>query len=119
VAEGQNGGVPRPWTRRERERAENGVLSRGLIDIRTIAYRPEIAGDPAAALERIRVIADACHNLPGNARRHRQGSDPDPFAWAWQTVSPETREWLAEVFGSLGLDTAWLDAIPGGPCQLP
>lgn len=57
--------VPRPWTRRERDRAVAGVLSRGFTDIRTIAYRPEIAGDPAAALERIRMIADACHNLPG------------------------------------------------------
>ena len=111
--------VPRSWTRRERVLAESGVLSRDLIDIRTTAFRPEIAGDPAAALERIRMIADACHNLPGAARRRRRGSRRDPFVRTWQTASPEAREWLTEAFGAYGLDTAWLDAIPPKPRQLP
>ena len=104
--------MPRPWTRRDRNRAEIAVLSRGFTDIRTIACKPGTAGDPTAALERIRMIADACHNLPGAARRRRRGPHPDPFAWAWQTASPDKREWLTEVFQSLGLDTAHLATAP-------
>jgi hypothetical protein len=98
--------------RRERERAETGVLFRGFVDIRTIAHRPEVAGDSAAALKRIGMIADACHNLPGAATWRRRGSEPDPFAWAWQASSRDMRESLGEVFQSLELDTAWLDAVP-------
>lgn len=114
AAQATIGRMRRPWTRRDRSRAEIAVLSRGFIEIRTIAYKPEVVGDPAAALERIRMIADACHNLPGAARVHRRGSHPDPFAWAWQTASSDKREWLAGAFQSLGLDTADLDAIPVG-----
>jgi len=88
------------------------VLSRGFTDIRTIAYKPEIVGDPAAALERIRLIADACHNLPGAGPGRRRDGRPDPFAWAWQTAGADKREWFTEVFWSVGLDTACLDAIP-------
>jgi hypothetical protein len=84
-------------------------MFRSYTDIRAIARNPERVGDPAAALARIRMIADACHNLPGAARPGRRGSGPDPFAWARQTASPYRREWLAEVLQSLGLDTAWLD----------
>jgi hypothetical protein len=84
-------------------------MFRGYIDIRTIAHNPERIGDPAAALERIRMIADACHNLPGADRPRRRGSRPDPFSWTWQTASPDQREWLAEVSQPLELDTAWLD----------
>jgi hypothetical protein len=47
------GRVPRPWTRRERERAATGVMFRGYTDIRAIARNPERVGDPAAALARI------------------------------------------------------------------
>jgi hypothetical protein len=104
--------MPRPWTRRERERAAIGVVSRGFTDIRAIAYQPERAGDPAAALGRIRMIADACHNLSGAAQSRCRDGAPDPFAWAWQTASSDQREWLTEVLRSLGLDTAWLDAAP-------
>ena len=105
-------GRPRPWTRRERQRAEIAVVSRGFTDIRAIAHEPERAGNPVAALGRIRMIADACHNLPGAARPGRRGSGPEPFAWAWQTASPDQREWLTEILQSLGLDTAWLDTVP-------
>lgn len=104
--------MPRPWTPRERERAETGVLVRGFVDIRLIAREPDRAGDPAAALKRIHVIADACHNLTGAATWRRRGSRPDPFAWTWQTASPDQREWLVEIFQSLELDTAWLDTVP-------
>jgi len=104
--------MPRPWTRRERERAATGVMSRGFAHIRTIAHEPELAGDSVAALERIRMIADACHNLPGSIGPTRRDSSPDPFAWAWQTASSDQREWLAQVLRSLDLDTAWLDNVP-------
>jgi hypothetical protein len=104
--------MPRPWTKREREDAVIGAISRGFIEIRTIAYKPEIVGDPAAALKRIHMIANACHNLPGVTRRSRRGKGPDPFAWAWDTASSDEREWFTTVFRSLRLDTAWLDTIP-------
>jgi len=104
--------MPRPWTRRERERAATGVMSRGFADIRTIAHEPELAGDSVAALERIRMIADACHNLPGSIGPNRQDGGPDPFAWAWQAANSDQREWLTQVLWSLDLDTAWLDNVP-------
>jgi hypothetical protein len=109
---GHNGTHARPWTRRERERVATGVMSRGFTDIRSIAHKPEIAGDSAAAFERIRMIADACHNLPGAARPRRRGNGPDPLAWAWQTASPDQREWLVQVLQSLGLDAVRLDTVP-------
>jgi hypothetical protein len=104
--------MPRPWTAREREFAETGVLARGYIDIRVLTYKRESAGDPATALRRIQMIADACHNLPGAARRRHRGGGLDPFVSTWQMAKPDQREWLAEVFQSLRLDTAWLDNAP-------
>jgi hypothetical protein len=111
--------VSRSWASREWKRAADGLMARGFIDIRTIASHPECVGDPAAALERIRMIADTCHNLPGATRSHRKRNTSDPFVWLWHMAAPSQREWVAQVLRSLRLETGWLDNAAPGPSSLP
>ena len=41
-------------------------MSQAFIEIRALAsYTAKDEEDPAGVLERIRLLADACHNLPG------------------------------------------------------
>jgi hypothetical protein len=68
-------------------------------------------GDPVGALERIRLLADACHNLPGViGHRPPRPGDADPFIGPWR--HPREHDWMAGVLKSAGLDTGWLDAAP-------
>ena len=76
-----------------------------FIEIRALAYTTrEGREDPSEALEQIRLLADACHNLPGVIGRRPQ---------AWR--NPRKHDWMARVLKSTDLDTAWLDAAPRWP----
>lgn len=103
----------RRWNRRERERAARKLMWFAFVEIRYLARGPKGTEDPAAALERIGWLADACHNLPGVAgRRPSRWGDTDPFIGPWKSSRPGQHAWMAGVLKSAGLDTAWLDAAP-------
>jgi hypothetical protein len=106
------------WSRRERERAAKRLMSQAFIEIRALAYTAkDEEEDPAGALERIRLLADACHNLPGViGRRPPRPGDADPFIGPWR--HPREHDWIARVLKSADLDTAWLDAAPRLPSAL-
>ena len=75
----------RRWSRRERERAAGRLMSRAFLEIRALAYGAQDAEDPAGALERIGLLADACHNLPGViGRRPPAPGEADPFIGPWR-----------------------------------
>lgn len=104
----------RRWNRRERERASKRLMSQAFIEIRTFAYTAKDKEDLADALERIRLLADACHNLPGViGRRPPRPGDTDPFIGPWR--NPREHDWMARVLKAADLDTAWLDAAPRWP----
>ena len=105
------------WGRRERTRIVNGLLRLALIEIRYLARQPETAEDRGGALDRIGMIADACHNLPGAERIHpRTPYDLDPFVYLWQTSTPAQRKWLIARFQSLDVDYQYLlDSAPWPP----
>lgn len=86
-----------------------------FIEIRTLAYTTrEGRADPSEALEQIRLLANACHNLPGViGRRPPALGDVDPFIEPWR--NPREHDWMARVLKSTELDTAWLDAEPRWP----
>lgn len=75
----------RRWNRREREQAAKRLMSQAFIEIRTLACTANDKEDLADALERIRLLADACHNLPGViGRRPPHPGDVDPFIGPWR-----------------------------------
>lgn len=104
----------RSWDRRERERAAKRLMSQAFIEIRTLAHTAKDKEDSADALERIRLLADTCHNLPGViGRRPPRPGDADPFIGPWR--NPREHNWMARVLQSAGMDTAWLDTAPRWP----
>jgi len=104
----------RRWNRRERERAARQLMSRAFIEIRALAYGTLGKEGPAGALERIALLAGACHNLPGViGRRPPAPGEADPFVGPWR--NPREHDWMARVLKSASLDTSWLDAAPRTP----
>ena len=103
------------WNRRERELAAKRLMSMAFIEIRARGYTTrEGREDPSEALEQIRLLADACHNLPGViGRRPPAPGDIDPFIGPWR--DPREHDWMARVLKSAELDTSWLDAAPRWP----
>ncbi|MDG4827441.1 hypothetical protein O7635_36830 [Asanoa sp. WMMD1127] len=105
----------------ERDRYVAALLAaRAFIEIRFLArsakQTPEAQPDDDV-LERIRWLADLCHNLPGIARPRpwrpsRTGaplSSRDramrnrPMSWAWNTTSPEGQAWMLRHIEQAGL----------------
>lgn len=86
-------------------------MGTAFMEIRHLARGPAGRDDPAAALERIGMIADACHNLPGAGRVPQEG-DLDPFVGPSKSDTMGKHAWMAGVLKSANLDTAWLDAAP-------
>ena len=104
----------RRWNRRERERAAKQLMSQAFMEIRTLAWTAKDKEDPTDALERIRLLADACHNLPGViGRRPPAPGDVDPFIGPWR--NPREHDWMARSLKPACLDTSWLDAAPRTP----
>jgi hypothetical protein len=103
----------RPWNRRQRERAAGYLMARGFVEIRYSAFRAKSEEDPAARIEWVRVVADACHNLPGViGKPPPRPGDVDPFIGPWKSSNPALHAWMAGVLKEAGLETAWLDAAP-------
>jgi hypothetical protein len=81
------------------------LLQNALVQIRTMAHlRQEVAAGenepPLDYHERIRLIADACENLPGYLRTNApvQGLQD-----AWRNASEVQRQWLRETLAQHGL----------------
>jgi hypothetical protein len=80
------------------------LLRNALLQIRTMAYLRRDPADPTADyVERIRMIADVCHNLPALGRR-RWRTDIPPFLFMWLTASEPKRAWLRQQWTEMGYD---------------
>lgn len=83
--------------------AANIVVHKALIEIRFLASnRPDWDRTGEANLDRIRFLANMCHNMPTTPRGRRwraRRRDRPPMSWAWNTSGPEARalmfEWIA------------------------
>jgi hypothetical protein len=103
------------------EEAIARLLWAACIDIRHMAARGRNATASASTdpddnyYERIRVIADACHNLPillGTARRRvRRRAAVRQLEYLWKTASDEQLAWLHAKLDKIGYDYAELDAL--------
>lgn len=107
----------KPWTRRERAHVANSLSRRALVEIRYLARHPESTEGIDAALARIAMIADPCHNLPGAGEvLPRSIYDLDPFVYLWQSSTDAQRERLIRQVESLGSDYRYLvEAAPWPP----
>lgn len=87
------------------------------MEIRYLVRHPESTEGTDAAVARIAMIADACHNLPGADKVvPRSIYDLDPFVYLWQSSTDAQREWLIRQFESLGADYRYLvEAAPWPP----
>ncbi|MFI6758823.1 hypothetical protein ACIBF5_06715 [Micromonospora sp. NPDC050417] len=110
--------MARVWRRRTREYVKAHLLSAALIEIRTLAYLPDTANHPTGHLEQIRLIADACHNLPTTGGVRRDGFDP--FVYLWQTTNAYQRAWLVRHLDEAGVDYRYLaQSAPWPPPSTP
>jgi hypothetical protein len=96
--------------RRDRDLA--ALLSaRAFTEIRYLAGQVRRNPEDHSAeevLDRIRFLANLCHNLPGASRPRRRrpsrkGAPPSnreqaltdrPMSWAWNTAGPEGQAWI-------------------------
>jgi len=71
------------------------LANRALAEIRFLAgNRPSWNRTSEGNLDRIRFIADLCHNMPGAARPRRFGRLPRrerALSWAWTTATPKAK----------------------------
>ncbi|TDC55567.1 hypothetical protein E1281_11935 [Actinomadura sp. KC345] len=96
------------------------LAARAFLEIRYLAgdaRRVSEDRSPEDDLERIRFLADVCHNMPGIAqprpwrpsRRGAPGSSVQqamakrPMGWAWHTAGPEKRAWMLRHIENAGL----------------
>jgi hypothetical protein len=84
------------------------LAAEAFIEIRHLAWRRLQDGPPDEDLERIRFVADLCHNLPGIARPRPRRPSRDgtsgtsseramarrPMSWTWNTATPDGRAWM-------------------------
>ena len=87
------------------------LAAAAFIEIRYLAgdvRRTSEDSSPDEDLERIRFLADLCHNMPGVTRPgrwqpSRRGASPSsfqqamtkrPMSWIWHTAGPEGRAWM-------------------------
>lgn len=81
------------------------LVQDALVQIRTMAYlRREVAAredePPIDYHERIRLIADACHNLPGYLRAGRPAQG---LREAWHNADAVQQEWLRDTLEQHGV----------------
>ena len=80
------------------------LARRAFVEIRSLAgNRPSRNRASEENLDRIRFLADMCHNMPGLARRRgfrRMWSKQRPMAWTWNTTGPQGQalmlNWIEE-----------------------
>ncbi|MGI5284720.1 hypothetical protein ACQEVF_15470 [Nonomuraea polychroma] len=87
------------------------LAARAFTEIRYLAGEVRRSSEDSSVeedLERIRFLADLCHNLPGITRPRpwrpsRRGTSPTsreqamaqrPMAWTWHTTGPEGHAWM-------------------------
>jgi hypothetical protein len=102
------------WSRDQRRAAITALLSAAMIEIRTLASRPDSSKHPDGHLAEIRLIADVCHNLPG-ADQPQPAGEYDGLVWTWQTANDFQRSWLRKQFTRAGIDTTFLEQAPRLP----
>lgn len=100
-------------------RAAAILMARVWLEIRYLAgpvRREEPDTSVDADLDRIRFLANLCHNLPGVARPPVRGKSrrnaprrrfvramaERPLAWAWNTAGPEEQAWIVEQLSQAG-----------------
>ena len=92
-------------SRRDRQDAATDasllLVQDALVQIRAMAHlrRDLGAGDgesdaPGDYHERIRLIADACENLPGHLRAGTRGTPVEGLQYVWDKASETKRRWL-------------------------
>lgn len=86
------------------------LVQDALVQIRAMAYlRKNVgAGDddgdaPGDYHERIRLIADACENLPGYLRAGTRGTPAQGLQYAWDQASQTQRRWLGATLAQHGI----------------
>lgn len=113
-------------TRRDRDVAAL-LAARAFIEIRYLAGHMRRAPQDQSAqedLDRIRFLADQCHNLPAATRPRRwrpsrnaapassfhQAMARRPMSWAWNTAGPDGRAWMLRHIEQTG--RAWTPPPP-------
>jgi hypothetical protein len=84
------------------------LVQDALVQIRAMAYLPGEAAARANELpldyhERIRLIADACENLPGYLRAN---APVQGLTYAWKQADQMQQEWLRETLAQHGIAIA-------------
>jgi hypothetical protein len=82
------------------------VVLKALIQIRFLAgTRPGWDRTSEANLDRIRLLANMCDNMPTTPRLRRTSAgrrDRRPMSWAWNTSGPEAQALILEWIGAEG-----------------
>ncbi|TDB81430.1 hypothetical protein E1264_32715 [Actinomadura sp. KC216] len=93
------------------------LLSIAALDIRAMASRRRTYGDHPADdyHERIRSLADACHNLPGplhiRHKRERRRAADNTLEYLWKTASDTQVAWMRITLGKIGFNYRHLDDL--------
>lgn len=104
----------RPWSRATRQRVVDALLRDAMIEIRTMAYTPDMSRHPDGSSVEIGLIADVCHNLPG-AYEPRPVGEYDGLVWTWQRANPFQKAWLRSRINHLDVDLSFLKLAPPLP----
>ncbi|BCJ48095.1 hypothetical protein GCM10010168_24550 [Actinoplanes ianthinogenes] len=103
------------------------LAARAFTEIWFLAGRARRRSDgssPDEDVDRIRFLADLCHNLPGIARprswrpsrlgapasSREQAMAQRPMGWTWQTTGPDGQAWMLRHIEQAGL--AWTPPPP-------
>jgi hypothetical protein len=112
---GRRGQPPgRPWSRTTRQQVIDTLLRDAMIEIRALAYTPDMASHPDGHLVEIGLISDVCHNLPGAAEPQPVG-EYDALVWTWQTANQFQKSWLRSHLNRTGVDLSFLELAPKLP----
>lgn len=92
------------------------LVQEALVQIRTMAYlrrcTTDLAGDDYH--ESIRLVADACENLPGYMRVSSPGSPEQGLQYAWDKSDAVQRSWLRAALVQHGIElTDLVSTLPG------
>lgn len=101
----------RPWSRATRQQVIETLLRYAMVEIRALAYAPDMASHPDGHLVEIGLIADVCHNLPGAAEPQPVG-EYDALVWTWQTANQLQKSWLRRRLNRIDVDLSFLELAP-------
>lgn len=100
------------------------LAGRALVEIRYLAgpVQPPRERADGETLDRIRFLADLCHNMPAltrTGRGWRAGRGARPMAWTWNTASPEGQALILEWIEQAGYRWTPPPALPAARKRLP